>query len=444
MVDVFISYSKVDRSVAEKLFSDLTDRGYRVWWDFELYAGEDFHDVILGELNKAKAAIVIWSDTAVKSRWVRGEADHAAKRNKLIPVYVAGFDTDRVPLNFRLMHAEKVNDLARIVRVLERLGVRPARASLLNRDTSSSGDFGNLLPSASIHSPIRDPSETPTTGRLEYTAPADQRFPRLVAAFLFVAALVVIGGVASRLVTTPTGSLDATVNASRKGFEVPPLAGFSGGTAEGIDSNLQATALWRVVKREFPEWYKERVDEAAALASEKKDDAAIGKHMGTKLRELRRQQAATGLQATQQRLKAVAVSFFDNLVQLRAHSPEACHALIVGGEANPAIITLLQGGKFTAGLQAQLTAMFEAIAEGRKQARYHLRPSRADFQQLTDDLKKMGWTQEDMVLFNELRKAPPEKMCQLVHDFFKAQLEVQDPEVQTKLIISALGPVFAD
>ncbi len=248
----------------------------------------------------------------------------------------------------------------------------------------------------------------------------------------------------SRLVASFTAPSGTMVIADTKSLEVPPLAGFGGATAEGIDSNLQATALWRVVKREFPEWYKERVDEAAALARDKQDDAAIGKHMGTKLRELRRQQAANGLQATQQRLKAVAVSFFDNLVQLRAHSPEACHALIVGGEANPAIVALLQGTKFTAGLQAQLTAMFEAIAEGRKQARYHIRPSRADFQQLADDLKRMGWTQEDMVLFNELRKAPPEKMCQLLHDFFKAQLEIQDPEVQTKLIISALGPVFAD
>jgi uncharacterized protein DUF4339 len=248
----------------------------------------------------------------------------------------------------------------------------------------------------------------------------------------------------SRLVASFTASSGTMVIADSKSLDVSPLAGFSGGTAEGIDANLQATALWRVVKREFPEWYKERVDEAAVLARDKKDDAAIGQHMGTKLRELRRQEAATGLQATQQRLKAVAVSFFDNLVQLRAHSPEACHALIVGGEASPTIVGLLQGTKFTAGLQAQLTAMFEAIAEGRKQARYHIRPSRADFQQLADDLKKMGWTQEDMVLFNELRKAPPDKMCQLVHDFFKAQLEVKDPEVQAKLIISALGPVFAD
>jgi hypothetical protein len=248
----------------------------------------------------------------------------------------------------------------------------------------------------------------------------------------------------TQLVNAFRASSGAMAKADGKSLEVPPLAGFSGGTDESIETTLQATALWRVVKREFPDWYKARVEEAAALARDKKDDATIGKHMGTKLRELRRQQAAVGLQATQQRLKTVAVAFFDNLVQLRALGPEACHALIVGGEANPVIVGLLQGTKYTAGLQAQLTAIFEAIAEGRKQARVHIRPSRADFQQLQDDLVKMGWTQEDFVLFNELRKAPPDKTCQLVHDFFKAQLDVKDPEVQTKLIISALGPIFAD
>jgi hypothetical protein len=249
----------------------------------------------------------------------------------------------------------------------------------------------------------------------------------------------------SQLVASFTATTSGTMaTADTRSLEVPPLAGFKGGTAESIDTTMQGTALWRVVKREFPEWYKERVDEAAALAGANKDDAAIGKHMGGKLRELRRQLAGTGLQATQQRLKSVADAFFVNLVQLRAHSVEACHALIVGGESSPTIVALLQGSKYTAGLQAQLTAMFEAIGEGRKQARYHIRPSREDFHQLQDDLIKIGWTQEDFAVFNELRKAPPQKMCQLVHDFFKTQLEVKDPDVQTKLLISALGPVFAD
>jgi len=250
----------------------------------------------------------------------------------------------------------------------------------------------------------------------------------------------------NELLASFTTSSGAMTVADRKSLDVPPLAGFRGGTAETIDAHLQSTALWRVIKREFTDWYTQRVNEAAALARDNKDDVAIGRYMAGKLRELRRQQVANGLQATQPLLKTVAMAFYDNLVKLRAHSAEACHGLIDGGEANPAIVALLQGGEFTAGLQAQLTATFEAIADGRRQPRVHPRPSQEEFQLLASSLAKMGWTQADMVLFNDAKafaKAPPAKVCQLVHDFFKAQVDMADPGVQIKLLINALPPVFA-
>jgi hypothetical protein len=311
-------------------------------------------------------------------------------------------------------------------------------------------------PAPARHRPMARQPDMSAAARRSHGAGLDgaggeRRFrPLRVVAVLLLLAILGGGGALAylyparlnELLASLRPSSGAMVVADRKSLEVPPLAGFRGGTADTIDTNLQATALWRVIKGEFPDWYKERLDEAAAFARADKDDAAIGRHMATKLRELRRQQAANGLQATQQRLKTVALAYFDSLVQLRAHSPEACHALIVGGEASPAIVALLQGTKFTPGLQAHLTAVFEAIAEGRKQVRYHIRPSRAEFQQLWDDLVKMGWTQDDMVLFNELHKAPPEKLCQLVHDYFKAQVDFKDPEVQMKLLIDALRPVF--
>jgi len=69
MSDIFISYSKHDRSTAQALADDLTSLGASVWWDFELYAGDDFHHLILEAINAASAVIVIWSPTAGKSRW---------------------------------------------------------------------------------------------------------------------------------------------------------------------------------------------------------------------------------------------------------------------------------------------------------------------------------------------------------------------------------------
>jgi TIR domain len=54
MADVFISYSKTDRAVAEELATCLRLMGYEVWWDFQLVAGDDFHDTIRQEIGKAK------------------------------------------------------------------------------------------------------------------------------------------------------------------------------------------------------------------------------------------------------------------------------------------------------------------------------------------------------------------------------------------------------
>jgi hypothetical protein len=233
--------------------------------------------------------------------------------------------------------------------------------------------------------------------------------------------------------------------ADRKSLEVPPLAGFSG-TQQEIDAKLQTTALWRVIKREFPDWYTQRLTEAIALARENKNEAAIGQHMARKLVELRRQQVSNALSATLPRLKGVAAAFFDNLVKLRQHGVESCYGFISQGEANPGIVAMLQGSDHTVHLQTQLTAVFEAIAEGRKQPRVYPQPRQADYDMLAADLAKRGWTPADMQLFSDeraLAKAAPDKVCQMVHDWFAAQLAIKDPDAQMRLLVDSLRPVVA-
>ena len=136
------------------------------------------------------------------------------------------------------------------------------------------------------------------------------------------------------------------------------------------------------------------------------------------------------LSATLPRLKALAAAFHDNLVKLRKQNPEACFGFISQGEAQPAIVAMLQGSEHTAYLQAQLTAVFDAIAEGRKQPRVYPQPRQADYDVLAADLAKRGWTPADMQLFSDeraLAQAAPEKVCQMVHDWFAAQLQMRDP-----------------
>jgi hypothetical protein len=123
MPDVFISYSRTDKQIALSLATDLKHGGLDVWWDLELYAGDNFHDVILAALDASRVTIVIWSKTAVRSAWVRDEATRALKRNKLIPTYAPGFQLDTLPLGFGQVQCELVSDRPKIYRALSKFGL---------------------------------------------------------------------------------------------------------------------------------------------------------------------------------------------------------------------------------------------------------------------------------------------------------------------------------
>ena len=144
--------------------------------------------------------------------------------------------------------------------------------------------------------------------------------------------------------------------------------------------------------------------------------------------------------------EAVASAYFDTLGKLRAQSPEACGGFVRQGEAEPLIVGYLQGSQHTAHLQALATAVFEAIADGRQVPRVHPQPSQAQYGMLAGELTKRGWTQADFKLLSSrqaMAQADAGKVCQLMHDFFAVQLELPDPEVQMRLIVDSLRPVFA-
>ena len=126
MADIFISYAQTDRGIAKQLASSLIARGYQVWWDAELVGSDDFRDVIFDELTLAKAAIVIWSENSVRSKFVRDEAGRADTKNKLIATCVAGFDMESLPMGFGGRHCQPVDELDQTLKALARLGVLPA------------------------------------------------------------------------------------------------------------------------------------------------------------------------------------------------------------------------------------------------------------------------------------------------------------------------------
>lgn len=228
-----------------------------------------------------------------------------------------------------------------------------------------------------------------------------------------------------------------------RSLAVSPVAGFAE-TPEATDLVLQKAKLWQVLKRDFPEWYGARLKEAADLAQAKKADAAIGDHMIKAVSALRRQYAGDALSATAPRLKAIAASFAENLVRLKGVSTDACYGSISTGESSAAYVQLLADPAHIAALQGQIVTVFEAISEGRKLPRVYPAPRQADYNTLVTELETRGWTNADLRLFSDsqaLAKAAPDKVCQMVTDWFQAQLVIKDPDMQLRLLVDALRPV---
>ena len=105
--DIFLSYSREDRTAARHFAESFTKEGFSVWWDAAIRSGQTFDEVIERELRAAKAVVVLWSPRSVASRWVRAEATLADRRNKLVPAIIEACDR---PIIFELTHAADLAD----------------------------------------------------------------------------------------------------------------------------------------------------------------------------------------------------------------------------------------------------------------------------------------------------------------------------------------------
>ena len=115
MADIFISYSKKDHEEARLLAAYLEAEGFSVWWDTSLKSGEQFRKVIMTELGRARAAVVIWTENSIESDWVQSEAGRAHADRKLIPVKAKSLQYKDIPPPFDNMHIENVSQRENIL-----------------------------------------------------------------------------------------------------------------------------------------------------------------------------------------------------------------------------------------------------------------------------------------------------------------------------------------
>lgn len=99
--DIFISYSRQDKSKIARLVNRLSAFGWSVWWDVELKVGEKWEDAIELALKKARAVIVAWSSSSITSHWVKEEASFGRNAGRLVPLTLEQVEP---PFGFRQFH----------------------------------------------------------------------------------------------------------------------------------------------------------------------------------------------------------------------------------------------------------------------------------------------------------------------------------------------------
>lgn len=89
---IFISYSRVNREFALKLYQDLLKEGYPVWIDKAIEEIEEWKPQIEHHLRRSNRFIVLISTASVNSKWVTHEGSMAyALGQRIIPLKIEEF-----------------------------------------------------------------------------------------------------------------------------------------------------------------------------------------------------------------------------------------------------------------------------------------------------------------------------------------------------------------
>lgn len=111
MADIFLSYARASAEAAARIAEALRGQGYSVWYDEHLPAHRTYADVIASEVDAAAAVLVLWSEDAAKSQWVRSEANRARELGKLVQLRL---DDARLPMPFDQIQCAEISSNAEL------------------------------------------------------------------------------------------------------------------------------------------------------------------------------------------------------------------------------------------------------------------------------------------------------------------------------------------
>ena len=109
MADIFISYASEDRARVKLLAKAFEKNGWSVWWDRDLPFGRPFDELIRTELRAAGCVVALWTESAVKSLYVIGEARDALSLQKLISVFLFPCRAE-LPYDLQAIHGVELID----------------------------------------------------------------------------------------------------------------------------------------------------------------------------------------------------------------------------------------------------------------------------------------------------------------------------------------------
>lgn len=103
MSQIFVSYSRRDINIVQKLALDLEESGYDVWWDVsDLKGGDSWARTIEAALRASKYCLIVLSPDSIESIWVEKEYTFAiAQRLKIIPIL---FKSCQIPMALANLH----------------------------------------------------------------------------------------------------------------------------------------------------------------------------------------------------------------------------------------------------------------------------------------------------------------------------------------------------
>ena len=88
MAHVFLSHSRLDRTLATSVVHAIESYGLVVWWDWKIDGGENWRRTIHERLRSCGTIVVLWTPNSVMSDAVIEEASVGARRDVLVPLYM--------------------------------------------------------------------------------------------------------------------------------------------------------------------------------------------------------------------------------------------------------------------------------------------------------------------------------------------------------------------